>query len=397
MNEQPTTPGKTYSVHIATDCTVSDDSGWSKQLKAPEDFFTAHTSKVYLSVDDATVREVFKLAPIAFGGGGLPGWYDVLRSELAELLGEDNFSLTYAWRDDKFMLTLAVPFEITDEQMAQVNVLLGSVPPRNLVTEIDPFPVNFAQLGYLESTGSQVIELPYHMRDDLGVEAEYVDFYANNDTPFVSCSRYDGAPRFYLPYTSNSKVYIGWKDWITAANGVSNANLRSFARLNFKNDRAWSFKFGLSSYSDELRKNLITDSLCVLQLFCYNWGSSFSTPRHVKGRLFYCNVSLGYTIASSLTPALDAAGSPCLFDLVTRQPFYTIGTAAFIAGVETPQQLEAVLRGLPDRTGQAGAELHLRLSDELYEAAVASGIIEATATAKNWQIAYDPTTITEAA
>ena len=87
---------------------------------------------------------------------------------------------------------------------------------------------------------------------------------------------------------------------------------------------------------------------------------------------------------------------PCMYDLLARKACYNSGSGQFKAGVETVEQLDAVLRGLPDYTGQDGGELHLRLSDSLFESAVASGIIETTATAKNWQIAYDPTTETAA-
>ena len=112
MKTHDTFPGRSYSVHSTAGCTVSDDSGWSKKLQAPEDYFTAHGGKVYLSDDSASVKELFKLAPIALGGGGKPGWYDVLRSELAELLGAGNFSLTHAWVEDKFtFLTTEVLLE----------------------------------------------------------------------------------------------------------------------------------------------------------------------------------------------------------------------------------------------------------------------------------------------
>lgn len=72
MQRVDTFPGKTYSVHTANGCTVSDDSGWSKEIDAPDGYFTAHGSTVYLSDDEATLREVFKAAPAAgsIGGGG---------------------------------------------------------------------------------------------------------------------------------------------------------------------------------------------------------------------------------------------------------------------------------------------------------------------------------------
>ena len=72
MKKEQTFPGKTYSVHTASGCTVSDKNGWSKTIDAPDGYFTAHAGEVTIDGDDAaTLREVFNAAPIAGGGGGV--------------------------------------------------------------------------------------------------------------------------------------------------------------------------------------------------------------------------------------------------------------------------------------------------------------------------------------
>ena len=71
MKTKETTPGKTYSVHTSSGCTVSDQNGWSKTIDAPEGYFTAHASEVTIEGDDeASVKELFKLAPAALVSGG---------------------------------------------------------------------------------------------------------------------------------------------------------------------------------------------------------------------------------------------------------------------------------------------------------------------------------------
>ncbi|MBR5185074.1 MAG: hypothetical protein IKW19_02135, partial [Akkermansia sp.] len=81
MKTRETTPGKTYSVHTSSGCTVSDKNGWSKTIDAPDGYFTAHAGEVTIDGDDAAdVREVFKLAPyqklrlLGVVGGGAPAW-----------------------------------------------------------------------------------------------------------------------------------------------------------------------------------------------------------------------------------------------------------------------------------------------------------------------------------
>ena len=72
MKTRETTPGKTYSVHTASGCTVSDKNGWQKTIDAPDGYFTAHAGEVTIDGDDAAdIREVFNVALIAGGGGGV--------------------------------------------------------------------------------------------------------------------------------------------------------------------------------------------------------------------------------------------------------------------------------------------------------------------------------------
>lgn len=396
MQTRTTIAGQKWVITSPKGCTVTQTSGSTTiTTEVPANVQTlviAQTSELKISDDAAVVTEVFNVAPIAFGGGGKPGWYDVLRSELAALLGEDNFSLTYAWVDDKFTLTVAVPLDITDDQIAQVRVLLGSIPPRNLVTEIDPFPIDCTRLVYLEGSGTQYIATSREVTPETGVKIEYQELKGNGTLHEAVGTRTSGkywfVPRQSIGGASSNKqegfYYSTYNTYLKNWGRV-------IAEFNYKNSG--------KLYMQNFIGNTVQQALPAKQdivLPPLNVFGSSPQSRFI-GEIWECEVSEGQEIVSKFVPALDQFGAPCMFDTVTRKPFRNDGSGHFIAGVETQKQLNAVLSGLPDRTGQDGGELHLRLSDALYEAAVASGIIEETATAKNWQIAYDPTTTTEAA
>lgn len=344
---------------------------------------------MYLSDDAASVKELFKLAPIAFGGGGKPGWYDVLRSELAALLGEDNFSLTYAWREDKFMLTLALPLDITDEQLGQVRVLLGSVPPRNQVVEIDELPLGFSSVSYLENSGTQYMDTGLIPSNVTGIKVDS-QFVRINDS--IACGCRTSSPaytRFYAvrpPYLTSNGKYVngyGWGAWVEF-NPVG-GSYREETKLNWQNSRIAECRAGV------IQLNALTFEP-TLPMFVFAANIAGKPSNMFIGRIWSLSVSEYENVIANFIPCIDAGGLPCLYNTVNRKVLRNLGAGGFVAGVDTLTQLEAVLSGLPDRTGQDGGELHLRLADALYESAVASGIIEATATAKNWQIAYDPTT-----
>lgn len=65
---------------------------------------------------------------------------------------------------------------------------------------------------------------------------------------------------------------------------------------------------------------------------------------------------------ANLIPALDTDGTPCMFDTVTKQPFYNDGTGSFRVGIATLQQVRELQ--LPDNTGNAVRTLYVSLPQE---------------------------------
>lgn len=57
-----------------------------------------------------------------------------------------------------------------------------------------------------------------------------------------------------------------------------------------------------------------------------------------NGKKYNWRLSVNGVNVHNLIPALDAAGIPCMLDLVTNQPFRNAGTGSFIAGFSTVEQ-----------------------------------------------------------
>lgn len=49
-------------------------------------------------------------------------------------------------------------------------------------------------------------------------------------------------------------------------------------------------------------------------------------------KVYSSKISKNGRLARNFIPALDPTGRPCMFDLVTRRPFYNQGTGEFIYG-----------------------------------------------------------------
>ena len=108
MKTKETTPGKTYSVHTSSGCTIIDPDGWSKTIEAPDGYFTAHSSEVTIDGDDeADVREVV-------GGSAPSGGGAKIKFDTAPKSGSTNavtsgglYSILYA-RDVRLGLSSSV-------------------------------------------------------------------------------------------------------------------------------------------------------------------------------------------------------------------------------------------------------------------------------------------------
>ena len=98
------------------------------------------------------------------------------------------------------------------------------------------------------------------------------------------------------------------------------------------------------------------------------------------GRVYYMKLS-SVTGKRAYVPALDPTGTPCMFDLVTKKPFYNAATtgSGFIAGLTTKQAIS--LANLPATGGSLTVSLPLEAA---FDANVQSALN--TAADKGWTI-----------
>ena len=333
----------------------------------------------------------------------LPITLEWLGGRLEKMYGAGMCSLALA--EDEGSLRVAFSLDMGAPQVEEAGALLERILPRNLVTEMywdDGFPVNYTRLEYLESSGSQWMITDFVPNNESGVMARYINNSGNSVHPIVTKETVDGNKRGFSVATmrSVSSTTCVWGTQRDPAQHGPSTTAIIEGQTNYRNARTIIWSDRETKYS--LKRFIKTDAVypdypsplpytpTVPFHFCKDlwYGSNVN----FKGKLLEAKFSQGEQDVCIFVPALDDTGVPCMYDLLARKACYNSGSGHFIAGVETMEQLDAVLRGLPDYTGQDGGELHLRLSDTLYEAAVTSGIIEAAATSKNWQIAYDPTT-----
>lgn len=345
------------------------------------------------------------------GGTTITGWYEVLRSELDELLGAGNYKLDYQWEGETAVLSCTLSLNASSEQVKDAERLLRRCAPGVVRVAVADVPLGFTRLAYLGTKTHSLFHTGITVSSATGARVMALNEDNDND----NYSALAGVGTFFLVAgikPSSRLISFAWSSipgapsYTALLNGevIQTSEINSYpskqqlkydggfftAGLNFRQSGAWNYAEGNRVVSGALPAGGAASESEIL-LF---GRDTTNTIYSWRGRIYEVQISEGTRIVRNFVPAVDTSGVPCMFDSVTRSPLYKTGSGANICGVETQEQLNALLRGLPNLTGQNGKELYLRIYTPIYESAVASGIIEETATAKNWQIAYDPTTIT---
>ena len=148
---------------------------------------------------------------------------------------------------------------------------------------------------------------------------------------------------------------------------------------NFKNDRRLSCN-GIVHPSE--LKELLLENGGVNKFFFgaqLNWTGGSISEFYYKGRYFEIEASQEEEIILQLVPVLDKNGVPCMFDKVTRKPFYNSGTGSFIVGMDMEQARK--LGKLPAGGGTLTVSLPSNYGED-------EGVVNALATAQDngWKI-----------
>lgn len=233
---------------------------------------------------------------------------------------------------------------------------------------------------FLESNGAQYVKIPYVTTESTVSEgsAQFLEFYDTNSVK-------------YAMGTTNYPYGLGW--------GVFDVNTGSWGwyfsgkkstgfSLDSKPDKLSVIRYKINTQG-ELRINgnkvkdgspqTKTDAVVTsIGLFGYIQTNG-NVKTGEKQRHFYCNICEGNKKTVSLRATIDANGVPCMFDTVTKQPFYNSGSGAFIVGLTLEQARK--LGKLPAGGGTLKVSLP---SNYLENEGVVNAIAEANA--KGWSI-----------
>ena len=192
-------------------------------------------------------------------------------------------------------------------------------------------PSGYTAVNYLQSSGTQWIEMGVapnqntkavlkikinNFNGDLGGTLIGSRTNANsNDQFFTYLDGVDGG-RFLLRMDGQTQA-ISWtglttdKVYIVTLSGTEmKAELEDGTTV-------FSRTFSVSDF----------ESTVTMALF-----KSKPLDRGFRGKIYSCKHYNGDKLIQDFVPCLDAEGVPCMFDFVSRKPFYNVGTGSFTWG-----------------------------------------------------------------
>lgn len=188
-------------------------------------------------------------------------------------------------------------------------------------------PAGYKRLEYLEATGAQYINtgLPSSNKTEVRAVAMVTPYAGATIYHRLFGSDTETDPRLTLTLTvRETGVTFGSRFGSTSrsfSSGITNADLV-----------ASSFEYFVSAeragvVGKKEQTNLLdAEWQCEAQTQLFCWGSSM----RAKGRVYSFTIKEAGELKLDLIPALDPTGRPCMFDLVTRTPFYNAGTGEFL-------------------------------------------------------------------
>ena len=181
-------------------------------------------------------------------------------------------------------------------------------------------PKGYTQLEYIESTGTQVIDLGIPANDNTGmlVDIEPTEWRSGK----VLIGARANGNRFWF-----GQALLGWNGMSNFDSSYIATNVKTLVSFNYMNSR--EFKCDdvvVANLTETLKENGNT-----IAVFCGHDGDVYNN--HTCSKVYSLKISVDDTIVGDFIPARrDEDGELGLYDIV-RKSFHTnIGTGTFVAG-----------------------------------------------------------------
>ena len=194
--------------------------------------------------------------------------------------------------------------------------------PREYTNDPINLPSGYTKCVYLQSDGTQWIDTGHIPTDETGLRIKAQRLNYGDFVPFganTSDSVYVQAPRWN---TSSKYMVYSWNTYSAPFQYDKGDDLIYSSSLNLYNDRTIRMNSEDTNWTGLLSSTLGTMTYS-LWLFSYNYRGAYNaTYGKWGGRIYRAQITQGDTLIRDFVPCLDANNRPCMYDLVTQEPYY---------------------------------------------------------------------------
>lgn len=259
----------------------------------------------------------------------LPYTWRVLKQLIEGVVGEGNVDMNL----DNDTQTLHMNFnETVDSSISDdIDDLISRVVPMNLEVKCDYYlqPAGYTPLEYLESSGTQVIKTGHIPTTKTGFRCkvqEIRDIVSGQGVWLCGCQTSTNGmwltARKDKSYKLAVQVGNGGSNAVIVEDNATDKNIVE-CELNFYNSK-------MAGKVGNLQKiNMDGNWTAPFALFKATFKQEDSYDPTAPLRIYYFALTEGDKLIREYIPVLDPKGVPCLFDCVSRTPFYNSGTGTF--------------------------------------------------------------------
>ena len=181
-------------------------------------------------------------------------------------------------------------------------------------------PEGYTRLEYLQSTGVQYIDTGFYGTLNTKIESKvYSQRASSSDSGYCIAGDFTTSTKaITMPFNFiSSALYSRFGDKAITTGIQQEAGAYTFAV-----DKAGYYVNGTKVADFNTTTSFTTDGTMML------FGFTGLGRNYLVGKMYYCKIRDNDTLVRDFIPALDPSDKPCMYDLVSKQPFYNLGTGA---------------------------------------------------------------------
>lgn len=326
-----TAPGCKYSIVARVDTTIySPDQTWTLDVPAGQHAFIAETNEIIIPGDAMLCQKKHQIdedtARVTLLGTGSGSLATFVARAIEQIVGKGN--VTVAYGDGK--LTGVLASSVTTAQTNEVKSLLKRALPSNVVTEMERengMPLDYTPVEYLKggTSSNTWIDTKITPIQKMGVAVS-----AGRGAYNLGGAQQTTSNSIMIPQANSASRSYAWFGSRISIKSMSSstgplAEAPYEAELNWLNSR--EAKLDIAETGEHYSVSLSSNSNSISKsfyLFKVNGATGGGTAV-----IFSAKMSAEQRIIRNYIPALDPTGAPCMYDLVSKAPFYNKGIGDF--------------------------------------------------------------------